>query len=83
MLNARIMQKHDTQENWDKAVNFIPKAGEIIVYDADDTYSFARVKVGDGENSVGDLPFMNDYVSITNAEIDEIVGQFDEGEVAY
>jgi hypothetical protein len=24
--------KKDTTENWNKAINFIPKAGEIIVY---------------------------------------------------
>jgi hypothetical protein len=24
-LNARLINKHDTEENWLKAVNFIPK----------------------------------------------------------
>lgn len=59
MLNARIIQKHDTQANWDKATNFIPKIGEIIVYDADDSYSYARVKIGDGVTTVGNLPFVD------------------------
>ena len=56
-LNTRIVQKHDTQENWEKALNFIPKAGEIIVYDVDDNYSYARMKIGDGVTTVGNLPF--------------------------
>lgn len=56
-LNTRIVQKHDMQANWDKATNFIPKAGEIIIYDADDNYSYARMKIGDGVTTVGNLPF--------------------------
>lgn len=56
-LNTRIVQKHDTQANWDKAINFIPKIGEIIVYDADDNYPYARTKIGDGVTTVSNLPF--------------------------
>ena len=29
-IKVRHIQKHDTEENWNKAVNFIPKQGEII-----------------------------------------------------
>lgn len=32
-INARTWQKHDIEANWLKATNFIPNAGEIIVYD--------------------------------------------------
>lgn len=32
-LNTRVINKHDIEVNWLKAVNFIPKKGEIIVYD--------------------------------------------------
>lgn len=32
---TRIIHKHDTEENWNKAVNFIPQNGEIIIYDPD------------------------------------------------
>ena len=31
--------------------------GEIIVYDADDTYSYPRFKIGDGIHNVNELPF--------------------------
>ena len=34
-IKTRIIHKHDTEENWNKATNFIPKQGEIIVYDID------------------------------------------------
>jgi hypothetical protein len=32
---VRQQQRHDIETNWEKAVNFIPKAAEIIVYDPD------------------------------------------------
>ena len=71
-INGRIINKHDLAENWNKAVNFIPKQGEIIIYDIDDNYDYERIKIGDGESLVGVLPFINDI--ITNAEIDQICG---------
>lgn len=58
--NTRIIHKHDIEENWNKAVNFIPKVGELIVYDADENYSYSRVKMGDGINFVIDLPFIGE-----------------------
>lgn len=59
-LNARIVLKHDTEENWLKAQNFIPLLGEIIIYDADETHSLPRVKIGNGENNVNALPFVDE-----------------------
>ena len=58
-IKARFAQKHDVEANWNKATNFIPKAGEIIIYDADVNYSYPRIKVGDGTTKVSDLPFAN------------------------
>jgi hypothetical protein len=54
---SRIINKHDTETNWNKAINFIPKAGEIIVYDRDENYNYERIKIGDGETAVAALPF--------------------------
>ena len=56
-LNARIIHKHDTEANWLKAENFIPKKGELIVYDKDVNYNYNRFKIGDGETFVNNLPF--------------------------
>ena len=55
--NVRLIQKHDIEANWLRAVDFIPKQGELIIYDVDDTYSYERFKIGDGETNVHDLPF--------------------------
>ena len=43
-LKARIVHKHDTEANWNKATNFIPKESEFIVYDMDDTHNYFRLK---------------------------------------
>lgn len=32
-LNARIQTKHDIEDNWNQAINFIPKPGEIVIYE--------------------------------------------------
>ena len=53
-FQGRIVQKHDTKANWDKATNFVPLKGEIIVYD-----DLKKIKIGDGTTKVGDLAFTN------------------------
>lgn len=54
-IKTRIQNKHDIQANWERAINFIPLAGELIVYDADydavsnpNGYKYPRFKIGDG-----------------------------------
>ena len=71
MINTRIINKHAVESDWLKAVNFIPKQGELIVYDIDSTYSYERFKIGDGITVISSLPFAM-ATEITNAEIDEI-----------
>lgn len=58
VLNSRMIQKHDIEANWAKAENFIPKQGEIIIYDIDELHSQERIKIGDGISSVQNLPFL-------------------------
>ena len=55
ILQTRIKQKIDTKANWDKAVNFVPLKGEIIVYS-----DLNKIKVGDGAKKVSELPFLAD-----------------------
>lgn len=62
-LNTRFQMKTDTEENWLKATNFIPKNGEIIIYAIDGTHNYQRVKVGDGIKKVNELPFINEAIS--------------------
>lgn len=59
-LTGRLVNKHDTAANWARATTFVPMAGELIVYDVDSTYSYERLKVGDGTTLVNALPFVDD-----------------------
>lgn len=59
-IHARIVSMHDVEERWNQAVTFIPRAGEIIVYDVDTKHLYPRFKIGDGITSVVDLPFSID-----------------------
>ena len=56
-FKSRIQNKHDTEAHWNAAVNFKPLAGELIIYDEDNTHSTPRFKVGDGNTLVNNLPF--------------------------
>ena len=60
-LKGRFQQKIDIKENWEKAKNFIPLQGEIIVYS--DT---KQLKIGDGITKINDLPFF--LTSLTPSE---------------
>ena len=62
-VKTRIQSKHDTAVNWSAATGFIPLKGEIIIYDPDTEYDYARVKVGDGETAVPNLPFIDKGVN--------------------
>ena len=61
-LNTRIAQKIDTSANWAKAVNFKPLEGELIIYS-----DLNKIKIGDGENFINDLPFSTGGVTYVTA----------------
>lgn len=67
-IKTRFQLKSDTEANWSRAVNFRPLKGEVIIYTADDSHPFSRLKVGDGATAVVDLPFI-DANTITGKEI--------------
>lgn len=69
-LNLRIINTHDTEANWNLCTTFIPKAGEILVYDVDESHDYERFKIGDGIKTIVDLPFTidNTLESIFNIE---------------
>lgn len=54
--------KHKTEEEWNATPEFIPEAGEIIVYDADINHSVPRLKVGDGVQTINQLPFTDEEI---------------------
>lgn len=75
-IKSRIIHKHDTDANWQLAVNFIPKQGEIIVYDIDENYAYERIKIGDGEKNVNALPFVDDALRTDLlTQIEEVDGK--------
>ena len=61
-LKTRIQNKHDIEANWIKATNFIPKIGELIVYDVDENFDYVRVKIGDGVKNINELPFIDEHL---------------------
>ena len=76
-IKTRIRLKSDTEANWNKAgpkdgsAGFVPLQGELIVYSADATHLFSRLKVGDGSTNVVNLPFID--AGTLNGEETEIV----------
>ena len=60
-LKTRVVLKHDTEANWktagEAANPFVPKKGEVIIYDPDGNYVHSRQKIGDGKTRINDLPF--------------------------
>lgn len=63
-FKTRIVNKHDIETNWKKATNFVPKKGEIIIYDEDSSHDYARIKVGNGTDLVSNLPFTTVQIPI-------------------
>lgn len=85
-MKKQLILKHDLAVNWAKAVNFIPKADELILYDGileDGVYTeLPRLKRGDGVTKLADLPFLDDLEIIASLEatnynlVDEILEIF-------
>ena len=69
-IRSRMQQKHDISSNWALATNFVPLAGEIIVYS-----DLNKFKIGDGVTLVGALPFatsdISDFVGATSSTAGE------------
>lgn len=69
-IKTRIQNKHDTEANWNNS-DLVALQGELIIYDVDETYDYERLKIGDGETPVKDLPFANatvDQLTYTNTD---------------
>ena len=76
-IKTRIQLKNDTEANWNQAQNFIPKAGEVIIYSGDNSRPFSRLKVGDGRTVVTALPFIHSGVMSINGLEPNISGNFE------
>ena len=54
---------HGTAAEWESNLTYVPKAGELIIYDADATNEL-RIKVGDGTSTVGELNYIVDNAAL-------------------
>ena len=72
-LQARIQNKCDLTANWEKATNFVPKKGEIIVYSDGGGVGIPKMKVGDGTTVVGSLEFITATVPDASTTVSGIV----------
>lgn len=83
-MNTRIQHKHDIEANWNKALNFIPKAGEIIIYDIDENYTYSRIKIGDGIRTISNLEFSQTDLTgyATESYVDEAIGSIPEPDMS-
>ena len=61
ILQTRVQNKHDIEANWNLATNFIPLAGEIIIYD-----DLNQIKMGDGHTYLSELPFLDGKLKTVN-----------------
>ena len=56
MKKSNAIIKVDTEENWNKAINYIPDSFTILVYEFEN--DFPKIKIGDGIHKVNELPFL-------------------------
>lgn len=57
--NLKSVSFHATEAEWETNSNYIPKSGEIVIYDKDSAHDYIRFKVGDGSTFVVNLEFAN------------------------
>lgn len=80
-LNTRIITAHDIEENWNAKPEIVPLRGEQIIYDPDETYPYARYKVGDGTTPLKDLPFGVDRAIEAFLSVQDGIVILDGGEI--
>lgn len=56
MIKSNAVVKVDSEENWNKAINYVPDTFTILVYTYDN--ESPKVKIGDGIHKVKELPFL-------------------------
>lgn len=73
-INSRVQLKMDTEANWTTHASFVPFAGEVVIYSADSTHAYPRLKVGNGVNTIATLPFI-DANTVGGVDADNIVAK--------
>ena len=80
-MNTRISHLHRKAAEWLKLNSWVPEAGEFIVYDPDENFDYARVKVGDGKKTLQELDFFADASTLTLIQKQRYFETLDAGRV--
>lgn len=80
ILNARIILKNGSEENWALVEDFIPKKGEMIVYNPDNLHPKPRIKIGNGVDLPRNLPFV---MTEGNIDLDNIIANKVKGKLTF
>lgn len=77
-IKTRIKNKNAKEASWETS-SLVPLAGEVVVYNTDSSHSNPRIKVGDGQNSVSALPFIDaDSCDHINSSSDDLSASLDD-----
>lgn len=63
-IKGKMIFKHETAADWELS-QYKPEFGEMVLYDPDENHNYTRVKFGDGETIVKDLPFSEQEIDLT------------------
>lgn len=63
-MKARVSNLHKQEAAWRQFSNWVPNAGEIVVYDPDERYTYSRLKIGDGVHTLQELEFLIDKAAL-------------------
>ncbi len=58
VIKTRTIVKNGLESDWNKLPGFVPLANEPIFYKPDADHAYVRIKMGDGETPLKDLPFL-------------------------
>jgi hypothetical protein len=75
-MKARLSLLHKQEAEWNKLSDWKPEAGEVVVYDPDENYDYARLKIGDGTKTLQELNFFIDKAistALQNCQYYEII----------
>ena len=81
VIPSRVKHLHDTEAKWNDKKDFIPKSGEMIIYDEDNTHAYKRIKLGDGTTLLQNLPFATISDVELTARLNEIQEQITQNEL--
>lgn len=68
-INVRLINKYDTEENWKTlAGDYVAPAGELIISAPSENSKIARIRVGDGDRNISELPIINANANWTQSD---------------